>query len=217
MLYNVFRFDYIGYQKLIEPITKAIDIENYAPLYAQAQIVVNNLSGKWILEDKGTMLESVEIQNKPGNVEIGYWLLVLLSSFLHPAKPTLTKPASIAIGLQVIGWKPDEISRLVYGENIAEMARTQSYSPLTYPLHESDSYWHWIRPTQANKSGWLSIERINSLKEKLLASQKLFYEIETSSLPNKIAKEDVLGAYSTSLEMLTSSIEMGEGIYIIFS
>jgi hypothetical protein len=214
MLHDVFEFDYVSFKKIIRPIVQAIDVHDFGPLYETSRRTIENLSGEWILEDRGTMLEPAEILIDPSSdIEIGYWLLVIMSAYLRRAEPALTGPAWLQHGLSIVGWSKEDVETLIYGETTAPLIKQDLIPPYPRPYSGKDEYWNWVRPTQSNQAGWLSMERLAEFRLRLVAAKPLLQRIEPvmASGPtfNGLTRAKVLEAYEINLKSFDTAIEHG--------
>jgi hypothetical protein len=108
MLHRVFLFDYTGFRRYIAPIVQAVDQGNYEPLYTRAEEIIRSTrADERPLQEQGTMLESIDPSLGGDSGDIGYWLLVILSTFL--GKPSsLARWGILRQALVAIGWSEED-------------------------------------------------------------------------------------------------------------
>jgi hypothetical protein len=226
MLYAIFWLDYQSFRRSIAPMIELLDQGEYLPLVEHAETIIRETTpDKWILQGHGTMLEPLSLDRAPDAMELGYYLLIILSTFLQPARPALTQPAYLQGALARVGWKQPEISRLIYGEKMASLLKPERCFVADQQPWPATGYWDWITPTQANHCGWLSMEHIGQLTLQLAAAQEALLTLSSESdegLPSTNQLGEAFGkhvrqAYDEAAAMLHQALAIQQGLLIILS
>lgn len=222
---SVFLFDYQRFRQDITPVLEALDRGNYGPLYEWQKRVVQSMKPEdWILHDEGTDLDSFEPEEQMNNSDLGYWLLVVLSTYLRQPPSPLKDWGLFGHALYLA----DNKSWLMLdGSSTTSLIKPGSEAARPESLRVSDPYWYWVIPTQAYQSGWLSLEQIRSLEQRLVSNHDAIMEVDQRKLvegttglkdistPERITRLQT--AYDDALKMLRTAIEEGVGLYWIFS
>jgi hypothetical protein len=227
MLLKNFFFDYISFQKEIKPILPEIDRGDYRLLYEGAETVFRKVKPQdWLLEDQGTMLDpSYKLDGITSKVDVGYLLLVILSTYLKPAPYLYTDGNLLRKVLTLTGWNEIDIELFWTGIPISILIKENVLMPKDDPLY-SERYWNWVIPTQSNTSGWITFEQIQKFKNKFIdTSQKVErFPISMLEMLSSNVSEDPKNMPSriktvlTNVQgVLTKAEQMKWGLYIIFS
>lgn len=154
---------------------------NYKPLYQKYREVFRSVAPEdWILQDQGTSLEDIAIENFD-NFNLGYFLMVYLSTFMKKL-PSLGQDYRFLYGaLRKSGWDEDHIWLLLRGLPIASILKPGEIN-LDFSVHENDPYWKLMFPSQSWQRGWLPINHIVQLKQDLLAIQDSIYSFNESTM-----------------------------------
>ncbi len=228
MLHSAFLFDYKAFRYQIAPTVQAVDQGDYASLYTQATRVVHSMQQEaWVLHNQGTMLEDIEPAQEITSSDIGYWLLILLSTYLQRAPSLGVNWGVLHKALPVVGWSDDEAWLLVRGLSTANLLKPEIGTvQAKSSLRESDPYWYWMFPISSYQHGWLSLEQISQLRSQLLAVRSSIMALDKTVIDasygigpdgplDNVARLRV--AYSDALSMLQSAEEAGLGLFMVIS
>lgn len=226
MLHRAFLLDYTGFQRHVAPIVRALDRGDYSPLHTQAEKIINSMQPEeWLLHNQGTMLERIYPSDDVDSSDIGYWLLIVLSSFLQPA-PSITYWGLLWEALRIVGWSENDAWLLIRGVSTASLLKPESDVAQGGLLKTSDPYWHWMIPTQSNQRGWLSLGQIRRLKHQLVSVQDAIMSLDRTTINTAdavnsqglIDKDDHLRiAYHEALAMLNVAVEAARGLFLVIS
>jgi hypothetical protein len=221
MLHRAFLFDYEAFRRSVAPVVQAVDQGNYEPLYTRAEeITMSTQAEEWPLQDQGTGLESIDPSLGIDSGIIGYWLLVILSTFLSKAS-SLARWGILRQALVAIGWSEEDSWQIIRGMHTASILKPDiDVGPDTI-VRISDPYWFWVFPTQSYQRGWLPLEAIKRLRHKLLVAEPKIMALDLV-VKGQLGKESVSTerlrlAFDEAHAMLQSAEESQLGLFMVIS
>ena len=221
MLHRVFLFDYEGFRRYIAPIVQAVDQGNYEPLYTRAEEIIRSTRPEeWPLQDQGTGLESIDPSLGVDSGSIGYWLLVILSTFLSKAS-SLARWGILRQALVATGWSEEDSWQIIRGIHTASILKPDiDVGPDTI-VRISDPYWFWVFPTQSYQRGWLPLEEIKKIRHQLVAAEPAIMALDLvvkgRSDKESVGIERLRLAYDEAHAMLQSAEVSQLGLFMVIS
>ena len=172
-IHRAFLLDATGFRQTVDPILTSLDSKDARPLFDQAIAVVKQTSpNDWILRLAGASLLDIRhidsigrprtysIENYLKNIaaipsyEIGYWLLIVFSSFVQRCVGMGCDYSILEWVLQVLGWNQVDMRLLFNGMPTSLLLKPDAVSiPAPSP---DDPYWNWMIPPHSKGRGWLS-------------------------------------------------------------
>lgn len=239
-----FLFDEIAAKKRIEPITAALKMGTARRLFNEA--LNDHLhfdAANWILNHAGARLFDIRIFNfvglpyrekieprlqdisKLSQSDLGYWFLIILSTYLKPADGIGTDYSILELCLERIGWKIENIRLLINGNPTSQLFNNNLVDQPSKLLN-SDPYWYWVRPSHSQKSGWLGQQQISRLLTLLQESRRAISEFDPQLFGNHFGllpisvpegQVDYLNrarkAYDATIGILETAVRNQSGIY----
>jgi hypothetical protein len=216
---STFLFDYVGYKAAVAPIVDELDKNNLEPL----KNIVENVRKdhvdhqKWILHNVGTRLDNFALDQdvKYQNSLIGHWLLIMLSTFLLPAQSLEYGWSKFSLILHKLNWSKEDINLILKGNSTSLLIK-KTIPPLTRVLEWNDPYWYWVMPRYGPYHGWLPLDEIVRLFERLDADKYKIGEIDDPSsnlyFPASMSLDNV---YIKGIQMLKQAKEANKGLFIV--
>lgn len=233
LLHSAFLFDYRRFRKEILDITCELDKGNYSPVYARAKLAVQGIEAdNWILNLQGTTLSpsllEAEAHAKPDEPDnIGYCLLVILSKYLQDSSASLAGNWGVLREvLRKVGWRYEDTRLLTEGMPTEVLLKPDIKFNQRSHLRMTDPYWRWMIPTQAHRSGWLSVGEIQRLRCLLLDTEKKLEQFDFACYPRidttnpSVIREFqryLQSAHENALALLLAAEKSNMGLYMIIS
>jgi hypothetical protein len=227
MLHAAFVLDHTAFQHHIAPILVAIDRGALYPLRTKAEAVIGSMEPEeWLLQEQGTMLESFEPFGDIDHADIGYWLLVLMSTFLQRAPSLGTNWSVLLRALDIVGWSEDDSWLLARGVPTVSLLKPDIHIAPGTVLRESDPYWHWMVPTQSYQRGWLPPEQVHRLKPRLESARDAIMALDDTVIDASYGRSPygpldnvarLRDAYGKALAMLKAASSVGKALYMVIS
>jgi len=240
LAHSTFLFDYCAFQSAVTSLVAELDAGNPEPLRAQVMDIRQRIgnSKNWILHDKGTYLwdavsaDDVRFQNSLW----GGWLLTVLSTFLSPCVELGYDWPKLSCTLYSLKWNKDDIRQIFNGLPTVWLLRPEApyqLDQLGIPIiPEPTPYWYWMRPDRSTYCGWLPVEKVARLRQRLLADQRLLREnLQTRiKLPPSVSSanaqispdlnpdywyERIPIVYQQAVEMMSQAEDAGVGLFSI--
>lgn len=234
--HTAFLFDYSKFQSVIAPLMQALDAGDFVPLQEKAAQIRQEigLDKAWILHDKGTHLmddSNLIEDSRYQNAIWGHWLLLILSSCLHPHVSLGYDWSILSTTLRSLEWVKEDVEKVIFGLPTVWLVKPQS--PYQRGVTGWTSpYWYWIRPMRCTYCGWLPVEELNRL-QKRLRDQQVLIERDVStviqlppnvSLANAQISEDldpnywytrIPVIYNEALKIMADAVSAKQGIFSI--
>ena len=216
MKYTIFWFDYHSFRHDVVSLSLELDRGNPRPLRKRVHQIVHTLSSeRWILEDEGTTLEPELVDEELDAIRVGYAFLIVLSRYLEQSQFTYTGPATLTSFLPRIGWAPRDADALAYGDTPSKILKPQVTTPTAW--WSSADYRDHIRPTQANRCGWLSHERLAFFSGRLQDAISLLQQRNIPEFPNRYTDHSVHQALEQRWQLFEAARMAKRGLFIIYS
>lgn len=198
LLHRAYLLNAGGFKEKVAPILASLDTGDAQPLYEQAvAIYQQTVPGEWILRLAGDSLLDIREVNSVGHpwkdpienrlkdastippYEIGYWLLIIFSTFLERC-PGMGSNYSIlewVLG-DMLGWNQEDKQLLFEGVSTSLLLKPDTVPVLV--VAREDPYWHWMIPSHSKSRGWLSQEQISYLYQRLLLEKETIQTFDYS-------------------------------------
>lgn len=238
MAYNQssFLLDYRAFREAAAPLMAALDAGNPAPLQVRAAQVSRAIGSPkdWILHDKGTFLGDVSAKSDPRyrNSQWGHWFLIVLSEFLRPTVSLGYDWMKLSRTLHYFGWDQEASRRVFAGLPTVWLLKPDA------PYHQGmfitweTPYWYWLGFDRSIHDGWLPVEEIPRLRQRLQAEQPLVErELRTRVvLPPEVSVERahlsplfdpdywyarIPIVYRQAIEMMDQALKANVGLFMV--
>lgn len=228
MLHEAFLLDYSAFKSHIAPLTEALGRGDQTRLVEAArQIALSVAPEEWILHNAGTMLEDVGTAGELSSQEIGYCLLVVLSTHLTRAPSLGIAWSALSTTLFDLGWPEEDVKLLIHGLPVVRLLRNETEAPDTSFLNGGEPYWYWVFPTQSFRRGWLPTDVVTRLHAKLNASmsslepaishpEAIRHNLRGSSQEHGHAGASDM-AFRSALAMLDEAQRSAKALYLVIS
>jgi len=227
MIHSAFILDHEAFRCHIAPVLAAVDQGNLELLRVQAEAVIGKIEPKdWLLQEQGTILESLGSFEDIDHADVGYWLLVLMSTFLQRAPSLGTDWDVLLSALRIVGWSRDDSWLLVRGVPTVSLLKPDVYVAPGTKLKESDPYWHWMVPTQSYQRGWLPPDQVCDLELRLESVRDAIMGLDETVIDSSYGRNPdgpldnvarLRDAYGKALEMLGAARSVGQALYMVIS
>lgn len=236
-----FLFDYDAFQATATPLVAALDAGDPRPLQESVTRIRQKAGPykNWVLHDKGTALwDSVSAQDPRFKSSLwGHWLLIVLSEFLHPCVSLGYDWTKLSVTLHSLKWSEVDVRRVFVGLPTVWLLKPEA--PYERDKHgiliveKPIPYWYLITPDRATYSGWLPIEEIIRLRDRLLVDhasviQKVIHtqiqlppNISTAKAhispeldPNYWYKR-IPVVYQQAIDMMDQAVDAGKGLLMV--
>jgi len=172
---------------------------------------------KLLLEDSGAI----------GQADLGYWVMLILSNYLVSAIGIGSELIILQEALRESQWRKNEISLLLKGHPLPSLFSSSSIADNqpTVPIP-----WNYARPYNSRSAGWISLEEIHHLEQRLgdvkemirsnddKRLQRLMHKMKMVSVDEKMNMMKIVSdAYVRALGMLEKAIGTGKDLYILHS
>ncbi len=246
--HRAYLLDSTAFQLEVAPIINILDQGNLYPLFNKAVSVFEQGSVEdWPLNSSGESLLDItkfncsanpwekpieEILYEPENVhpsEIGYWLLIFFSQFLEEC-------AGIGINYTILdgilderGWSEEDRRVIFEGTPTYKLIKPDSNQ--VHPRKHSDwRYWHWMRPSNVFKEGFISEDGIMRLYDLLENEEEYIRNFDhnyfgeewkgwTLAIPEGQLEflKRLQDAYSYAVKLLSEAIDQKKSLYVTLS
>jgi hypothetical protein len=235
LLHSAFLFDYAHFRQDIDDLLSEASKSNFLPVYERAKQNARHIEPEdWILHQHGTTLSLSPFEDKKyveqdgldESVEVGYCLLVILSSYLENCPSLGENWGFFEMALKNVGWIDLDARLLIKGLPIEMLLNSDARIVQSKYRELGDPYWRWVIPTQAYASGWLPIEEIHRLRSKLEETERMLERVDftdwagidtTNPAVVKEYDKSLQGAFTDVLAMLSIAEEMGAGLFMVIS
>jgi hypothetical protein len=232
---SAFLFDYHTFRNIAMSLMAALDAGDPEPLQVRVtQMHQRAKSSKnWILHDKGTSLDdSVPAHDVRFQSGLwGHWLLIVLSEFLSPCVSLGYDWTKLSCALYSLKWDDQDIRRVYAGEPTVWLLKPGTPYQPDMVTEWSLPYWYWLRPERSTYSGWLSVEEVTRLRQRLYVDQaSIEGDLRTwIQLPSNVSTanahisrelnpdywyEHIPVVYRQATDMLDQAIYAGKGLYL---
>ncbi|MEW5869263.1 MAG: hypothetical protein AB1894_08315 [Chloroflexota bacterium] len=193
LTHRAFLFDSQAFREKAAPLVAALDSGTARPLFEVAlQALSQADQDRWILSEYGSSLfdihklnfvglplkepveERLENPSRIDSEDIGYWFLLVFSTFLRRHIGIGVDFSILGWALSKLGWKPKTVRLLFDGTPTSVLLKSTSQRQPRL-LSGLEPYWFWIRPSHSQGGGgWLSKAQISELRDRLqLAGEPL--------------------------------------------
>lgn len=204
-----------------------LDQEIYGPFYKRMSGIARNIKPEeWVLQGQGTMFDEDvnDLAVKPSSGEIGFWLLVFLSTFLEEIQSSHIQWGLLFYALDKVGWSKEDYLPLLEGSSLPLLLKPDLRNS-RFVVSDEAPYWNNMVPTQSFKRGWLSLEEISDIKSRLMSSQNAILSLSEENLAsysesvfiNKSKKPALHAALNNLIALLESTENNHLGLLIIVS
>ena len=175
LAHSAFLFDYRAFQSAVGSLTAELDAGNPEPLRARVAEIRQRIgnSANWILHDRGTYLWDAvpagDARFKSGLW--GNWLLTILSTFLSPCIEQGDDWSKLSCTLHSLKWTDEDVWRLLTGLSTVWLLKLDASYQRGMVVEWSMPYWYWMRPDRSTYCGWLPVEEVERLRQRLLDDQ----------------------------------------------
>jgi hypothetical protein len=197
LLHRAYLLNAGGFKEKIAPILASLDAGDPQPLYEHATAIYQQIvPGEWILRLAGNSLLDIREVNSVGHpwkdpivnrlkdasaipsYEIGYWLLIIFSTFLERC-PGMGGNYSIlewVLG-DMLGWNQGD--KLLLFEGTSTSLLLKPNLPPASEARRGDPYWHWMI-ARSSRGGWLSQDQVSYLYQRLLLEKETIQTFDYS-------------------------------------
>lgn len=236
VIHSAYLFNYKKFKEDAELLVRFADSGNGKPLLERAISIVDGLQKQhheWIIADEfGNPLVDVSKWTMPLTPEkTGYCFLLVLSDYLQsPLTYTLGIMSDwpfLHAGLVAIGWSERDAILLTKGSYTEVLLRPEEVDdPLQRPNLSGNPLSHdfawWVRPGYGS-AGWLDIETLHKLHERLIQSRDQLLQLTSLQLRRNIypttgqspSTDRLMAAYNRTLEMLTTAKQYECGLFMM--
>ncbi len=245
-----FSFDVNRFQKSISPLIAAVDEGNLRPLYDEANKTIQFMAqGAWLLDEAGSPLLGLDEIDRvnfagvprtqpikeylgdsnavhPG--DIGYWLLLVMSRYLEKSCGIGGDYPILETALANAGWSYADCERLLRGLPCCLLMKSDC-KRLSLRT-DNDPYWHWIVPSHAQSSGWLSHHQVVRLLDEISSVRPTIQGYDPHLFPNpwnltgealvdsqRDFIERLQNAYNKAIVMLQHAQQSSRGVFMIMA
>lgn len=236
LAHSAFQFDYRAFQSVAIPLAAELDAGNPEPLRAQVakiRLEVGNPKN-WILHDKGIEMGDYGMDRDPRfqNCLWGNWFLTILSAFLSPCIELGYDWPKLSRTLHNLKWTDEDVWRVLTGLPTAWLLKPNAPYQRDMVAEHSMPYWYWMRPHRSTYGGWLPVEEVERLRQRLLADQHLLEKDLRAQIklpPNVSAAnahispdlnpdywyERIPIVYQQSIDMMNQALDAGVGLFMV--
>ncbi|MBN2257991.1 MAG: hypothetical protein JW704_09225 [Anaerolineaceae bacterium] len=189
------------------------------------------LTQRWpFLEHSGEGLpreEQVRSQIDPGPTDIAEWFVLVLAEYADSRVYRVDGYGTLQGALTVLGWDPHDTELLFSGLPVYRLLKPEVLEEPPLHLERLTPYWYWARVVLGRTSGWLPIEEIRRFLQKLgqenTSKQVRLFDVCRLPFPgvdfeNQVVVKDynewLQSAYETTITMLTSAANSGQGLFM---
>lgn len=233
--HSAFLFDYQSFMAAATSLMTAVDVGNLTPLQRRVDEISQQIRDEksWILNDRGTFLERIDLGSTPvsRNDVIGYGFLIVLSAYLRPGTSLEFDWQKLASVLEYLKWGMEDRHLVLFGSPLTSLLKPLEKHRLT-EVRLTDPYWYWICPAHSTYNGWLAVNDIKKLLNRLTETR---WQISKESiaqvlLPPSVSTEGsrnskeldpeywyerIPAVYERSIQMMTQALKQNLGLYMI--
>ena len=184
LAHTAFLFDYRAFQSAATPLAAELDAGNPEPLRARVAEIRRKVgsSKNWILHDKGTEMGDFGRDRDPryqGGLW-GNWFLTILSTFLSPCVELGYDWPKLSCMLHSFKWTDEDVWKVLVGLPTVLLSRPNvpyNINPNeVVPIEKPVPYWYLMAPDRSTYCGWLPVEKVEKLHQRLLVGQHMLEE-----------------------------------------
>ena len=226
MLHTAYLFDVEQFRDQVKEYLDQLDKGVYEPLYRKYQeVLLSTKPEEWVLHDQGTTLEDFLIEGHISSFDLGYLLLVYLSTFMKKCpSPGSDYGLLFRVLLESAGWDEDHIWLLLRGMPVGSIFKPEDKS-MDFSFHMDGPYWKLVFPSQSWQRGWLPVDKAIQLKQDLLAIKDHIYSLDESFLEEFFlgpfgrtpVKPRLKRAFDTEFLMLSEAERLNLALYLVIS
>lgn len=222
--HSTFLFDYQSFRLEVMPLLKALDEGNPEPLHQRVLQIRASVpdSKKWILHDRGTEIGGdFGLDRDPQQINRlwGHWLLIVLSTYLQPGGSLIFEWTTLSSILNLLNWSEKDRLDLLAGIPTVLLLKPNTQDVPKIQGRLEAPYWYWVAPIRCYRFGWLPLEEVDRLLNKLVHDQVLIDTALLKQIPKVIQGVRQPGdvAYQRAIDMLRQAKSANVGLFSIIT